>query len=359
MLKNTHFSHARETAPGCLSPESGSLGSCPLQSPSDNLAEATALDHFFCNSKNEFPVKVLHSIASNEPGSQYAKLLLMGASGIGKSHLLKAMATLFSATQENGPVFLADSAEWLNANTDPAQAWQTAKVILLDDVQELVGTQEAQSKLVSLLAACPANSQLVLAYSGTTDGLKQFQPRLASRLAEILTLNLLEPDLDVRMRYMEHEAVVMGLEIDHQTVIYVAQRCKSIPSVRGMLQKIKAFTTIHRRNLIHNDISKILHSGKTTDVPEYLEIINRVAKSLGVKSEDVLGNKRGQLLVQARQISMYICRTSLGLSYTDLGRAFGGKDHSTVIHAVNKIKNLVDTNREMNNLVTQLSSNAA
>lgn len=359
MLKNTHFFLARETAPERLSHESGSLGACSLQTPSDNLVEATALDHFFCNSKNEFPVKVLYTIAGNEPGSQYAKLLLMGASGIGKSHLLKAMTSLFSNKQGNGSVFLADAAEWLNTNTDPAQTWQTAKVILLDDIQELVGNQEAQAKLVSLLAACQSKCQLVLAYSGTPDGLKQFQPRLASRLAEMLTLNLLEPDLDVRMRYMEHEAVTMGLEIDHQTVIYVAQRCKSIPAVRGILQKIKAFTTIHRRNLIHNDISKILHSGKTTEIPEYLEIINRVAKSLGVKSEDVLGDKRGQLLVQARQISMYICRTSLGLSYPELGRAFGGKDHSTVIHAVNKIKNLVDTNREMNNLVTQLSSNAA
>lgn len=354
MLKIAQQSLAHTTARDGLLPEAGSLEA----RPSDNLAEATALDSYFCNSKNEFPVKVLHSIASDAPGSHYQKVVLVGASGIGKSHLLRAMANLFAARQSSVQVSLADATTWLS-NAEPAQLWQAHTVVMLDDIQELVGNQEAQAKLVSLLEAFPKNGQLVLGYSGNTEGLKQFQPRLASRLAEMLTLNLLEPDLDVRMRYMEHEAITMGLDLDHQTVIYVAQRCNSIPAVRGILQKIKAFTTVNRRNLIHNDIAKILHSGKPTEVPEYLEIINRVAKSLGVKPEDVLGDKRGQLLVQARQISMYICRTSLGLSYPELGRAFGGKDHSTVIHAVTKIQKLMESNREMNNLVTQLASNAA
>ncbi len=327
----------------------------------ENALEADELAHYFCNSKNTFPIKVLHTVATARPGSQYAKILLFGKSGLGKSHLLKAMAGLFSAQQPTAATTVSCAQHFLADPQGPGigRFWQQHDVVMLDDLQELVGDAEAQNRLVGLLESCPAERQIVMALTGDDTALRHFLPRLATRLSECLALNLLEPDLDVRMRYMEHEARNMDLEIDHQTVIYVAQRCHDIPAVRGILQKIRAFTAVHRRNLIQNDIANIIHSGKTVDIPEYLEIINRVSKSLGVKPEEVLGDKRRQLLVQARQISMYICRTSLGLSYQELGRVFGGKDHSTVIHAVNKIRKMMDSNREMNNLVTQLSSTAA
>ena len=329
----------------------------------ENAPEANALGQYFCNSKNTFPVRVLYSVATAAPGSQYPRILLFGKSGLGKSHLIKAMAALLQDSQPRDSISLCmDGASNALAQpqcADPRLFWQKHNVLILDDIQQLVGDTAAQDRLVSLLESCPANCQIIMALSGDDTDLKHFLPRLATRLSECLALNLLEPDLDVRMRYMEHEAANMDLEIDHQIVIYVAQRCPDIPSVRGILQKIRAFTAVHRRNLIHNDIANIIHSGKTVDIPEYLEIINRVSKSLGVKPEEVLGDERRQPLVQARQISMYICRTSLGLSYQELGRAFGGKDHSTVVHAVNKIRKMMESDRKMNNLVTQLASSAA
>ena len=322
--------------------------------------EGSALDNFFCNSKNAFPVRLLHTIATSEPGSHYQKVVLVGKSGTGKSHLVRALARHFVATLGQEDVKSGNAREVLTTLAgNTAAYWQKVRVTILDDIQELATDVDCQNTLVTLLEHCPQNCQIVMAFSGNTDGMQRFQPRLGTRLADCLTLGLLEADLDVRMRYMEHAAGTDGLDIDHQTVMYVCQRCRDIPTVRGILQKIRAFSTLHQRRLFHNDIVNILQTGKTNDVPEYRVIINKVASFLGVRAEDILGDKRPQNVVQARQISMYICRTALGLSYPELGRVFGGRDHSTVIYAVNKVQKMMDGNKDMHNLVTRLASNAA
>lgn len=363
MLKNTSDTLlAEQSSPlGGLSSATRTEDNATVLQIADSAAEAAALNHFVCNSKNAFPVKIMHAIASDRPGSQYGKVLLTGKSGTGKSHLLQAMVSLMAMSVEKSRIVCDNALHFLHDKNALScrSFWDQASVIMLDDIQDLVPEMSCQESLVALMESCPPSCQLVLVFSGDSALLQRFGERLATRLGDCLALNLLEADLDVRVRFMEVEARRLALDIDHQTVIYLAQHCRDIAAVRGILQKIQAFTAVHKRRMSHNDMVNILHTGKTGDVPEHRAIINRVAKSMGIRAEDILGDKRRQNVVQARQLSMYICRKSLGLSFPELGKLFGGKDHSTVVYSVNKIQKMIDSNKEMQNLVTQLSNYAA
>ena len=121
---------------------------------------------------------------------------------------------------------------------------------------------------------------------------------------------------------------------------------------------MEAFAAVHGRSLTPADLENIVRTGGAERPPGCREILNEVARGLNLRPEDILGSRRRPDLVLARQVAMYLCRQKLGLSYPELGRAFGGRDHSTVIHAIKKIKKLLISNKDVQRLVTQLETTA-
>ena len=327
--------------------------------------ENDAFTAFIANAKNAFPLAAAKEIAEQRADVAYNPFLLCGRSGTGKSHILRSMAATLRQSQTGNRVILASAARFCADNPawvrHPEIFWQQCDVLLLDDIQDLAGQTAWQQKLVSCMDACPhtANQgsragQMVFACTGQPQALKTLDERLRSRLESGLVVELMEPDLDVRMRYLQAMCKERNMNLSRDQLLFIAQRCSQFRLLQGLLLKVAAFCSVTGCELSQADLENIVRTGVADKTPGCLEILGEVSRAMNLRAEDVLGGKRRPDLVLARQVSMYICRRKLGLSYPELGRAFGGKDHSTVIHAIKKIKKILVSDKALQQMVTEL-----
>ncbi len=330
--------------------------------------ENDAFTAFIANAKNAFPLAAAKEIAEQRAGVAYNPFLLCGHSGTGKSHILRSMAATLRQGQSGNRVILASAARFCADNPawvrHPELFWQQCDVLLLDDIQDIAGQSAWQQKLVSCIDACPSSAsltakgrragQMVFACTGQPQTLKTLDERLRSRLESGLVVELMEPDLDVRMRYLQVMCKERNMSLSRDQLLYIAQRCSQFRLLQGLLLKVVAFCSVTGCELSQADLENIVRTGVADKTPGCLEILGEVARAMNLRPDDVLGGKRRPDLVLARQVSMYICRRKLGLSYPELGRAFGGKDHSTVIHAIKKIKKILVSDKALQQMVTEL-----
>ena len=330
--------------------------------------ENDAFTAFIANAKNAFPLAAAKEIAEQRAGVAYNPFLLCGHSGTGKSHILRSMAATLRQGQSGNRVILASAARFCADNPawvrHPELFWQQCDVLLLDDIQDIAGQSAWQQKLVSCIDACPNSAsltakgrragQMVFDCTGQPQTLKTLDERLRSRLESGLVVELMEPDLDVRMRYLQVMCKERNMSLSRDQLLYIAQRCSQFRLLQGLLLKVVAFCSVTGCELSQADLENIVRTGVADKTPGCLEILGEVARAMNLRPDDVLGGKRRPDLVLARQVSMYICRRKLGLSYPELGRAFGGKDHSTVIHAIKKIKKILVSDKALQQMVTEL-----
>lgn len=334
-----------------------------IRQPEPRAAEKQDFSAFICNGKNAFPLAVAREIAEKNAGEAYNPFLLCGRSGTGKTHLLQTLAAAFEQKTKPGRViyrgaarFCAENPHWARC---PEAFWQQCDVLLLDDMQDLIDQPAWQQKVIACMDACPGAAadrgrQMAFAFAGPAQALKALDERLRSRLESGLVVELMEPDLEVRLRYLQTLCKQRRLSFNREQLLFLAQRCAQFRLLQGLLLKVEAFAAMHGRNLTPADLENILRTGGAERPSGCREILAEVARGLNLRPEDILGAKRRPDLVLARQVAMYVCRQKLGLSYPELGRAFGGRDHSTVIHAIKKIKKLLISDKDVQRLVTEL-----
>ncbi len=360
----------RRSAPGePATPGFGVLHAAP--SPADRLLHEnpdTAGDDpfaaFIANSKNAFPLAAAREVAEQQAGEAYTPFLLCGRSGTGKSHILRSMAVTLA--QRGRRVMFAVAARFCAENPlwapRPELFWQQYDALLLDDIQDLAGQTAWQRNLAACIDACPQgeqqNRRMAFTCLGPAQTLKTLDERLRSRLESGLVVELMEPDLEVRMRYLQAMNREQGLNMNREQLLFIAQRCSQFRLLQGLLRKVAVFCSVTGCELSPSDLENIIRTSVADKTPGCLEILGDVARAMHVRPEDVLGSRRSPELVRARQLAMYICRKKLGLSYPELGRAFGGKDHSTVIHAVKKIKKLLLVDKSVEQFLTTFERNA-
>lgn len=328
---------------------------------------------FITNSKNAFPLAAAREVANPQSTHTYNPFLVCGKSGTGKTHILRAIAAErakqpsagYQGGGHIGGLFCgsADQLEELFAlQPSPAHILSAYTCFVVDDLQRLAHRDAVQEQLVKFMDACmdsrPGTSahpiQLVFACTDTLASLEGISEALRSRLEMGLVVELKNADLDVRMRYAQKRCAEFGIKADRSQMLLLAQRCTQLRQLSGIILKIQAFHDLVQRDITLGDLENILRN--TGDDRQTLpaDIVSTVAQYTGHKAEDILGSKRKPDLVMARQTSMYLCRELLGTSYPVLGRFFGGKDHSTVIYSIQKIKKLLDSNKDAQYMVTEL-----
>lgn len=365
------------------------VNTIPLPRKSEHeRPQADPFAGFIFNNKNTFPLATAKEISGNTSSTAYNPFLVCGRSGTGKSLLLQSMATMLARTTDaarmvctNPARFCSDDTAWAKR---PELFWQRYDVLVLDDIQDMSGHSSWQNKLVACMDACPgrqentpplehqgeaaltgtvafhnerrgrATPRMIFACSGHPQTLSTLDERLRSRLESGLVVELMEPDLDVRLRYLQLMCKERHLPLTREQLLFFAQRCSQFRLLQGLMLKVGAYCAVKGLNLTQTDLENIVRTGVAEKMPGCREILTEVAKGLNLKADDVLGGKRRPDLVLARQIAMYVCRQKLGLSYPELGRAFGGRDHSTVIHAIKKINKLLVSDKRVQKLVTEL-----
>lgn len=302
-------------------------------------------------------------------------LVLCGPHGTGKTHLLRAVGNELFRTL-GGDLYSASLSdlEMLYAERSVPAARQelfAKEAILLDDFQHLLRVPDMPSPRLRPAEAPSGHflrEELCLLLDRFLDQGKAVvvagvgRPKdwalgraLLSRLETGLWAELPEPDLDVRLRYAQQQTKIRRLLLPREHLLLLAQHCPDIRRLSGVIRRAASHRSLLGRDLSEQDLLGIVRQGGDGSALTPQLIISIVGEHCGVAAKEILGEKRRPDLVQARQLAMYLCRELLGHSYPVIGRMFGGKDHSTVMHGVKKIKLLQERDRLAHSMVTELT----
>lgn len=345
---------------------------------------------FITNSKNAFPLAAAREVANPHSKHTYNPFVVCGKNGTGKTHILRAIVAernhnpaqgAGETDGKTGSVFFGcvDELESLFALATETPGGAVSALLtqyscfVVDDIQRLAHRNALQEELVKFIDACPGTNhgnghasgavtdkheaqpvQLVFACTGTLATLEGLSEALRSRLEVGLVVELKAPDLDVRMRYAQKRCAESGIKTERNHMLLLAQRCTQLRQLSGIILKIQAFHDLVQRDITLADLENILRNTGDERQTQPGDIVATVSRHTGHSVEDILGSKRKPDLVLARQTAMYLCRELLGTSYPVLGRFFGGKDHSTAIHSVQKIKKMLVSNKDAQHMVTEL-----
>lgn len=321
-------------------------------------------DSFLHNKKNEFPVVSAREVVK-QGAPKYNPFVLCGTSGTGKTHLLRAMANEIARHTDPQTIFLGSVEDLAALYADRFEGDMYAArrylsgftALLLDDVQRFRDFPLLQEEMVFIFDLLhDAGKQMVFTSTGTVSGYDFLDPKLKSRLEWGLIAQIKQQDLDIRVRFVQLRLKRDGLRLSKEQTFMLCQRFPDFRNLQGILTKLSAYRDLMSKDVTDKDFEQILaHTDDRQGTAITADtVIGVIADHFGLSARDVTGTKRHQKIVQARQLAMFICRQLLGSSYPSLGRIFGGKDHSTAMYAVKKVKELQSSNKDTKLLVTEL-----
>lgn len=323
------------------------------------FGEQFIFENFLVNDKNSFPLASAQEVAGNGV-VRYNPFVLCGESGSGKSFLLRAMANAW-AKNTGGTVHLTgieEMQELYASRSDARNFLLSADFLVVDDLQDIARHQELQNELVALFDAFHLRQrQMAFACSGKVASFAFLTPKLESRLKWGLIVTLKTPDLEIRTQFIQARCRERGFELSKDRVLLLAQRFEDLRNLEGCLLKLWAYQELVSEQISDSDFNNILshldHRGAMALTAD--QIIDEVCSHFGVGREDLLSAGRRHKLVFARQVGMFLCRTHLGLSFPELGRIFGGRDHSTALYSCKKIEQLQQDDKKIKSMLLALS----
>ena len=355
-----------EPAPAPSTPSYMSSGSTGA-SHDHKLNPKYNFDNFVTGSSNRFAHAASFAVAET-PAKAYNPLFIYGNSGLGKTHLLHAIGHYALSLYPRIKVRYVSSEEFTNDFINAIQNNRTAAfqaeyrevdILLIDDIQFLQGkdqTQEAFFHTFNTLAS--HNKQIVITSDLPPKMLTGFEERLTSRFESGLSTDISAPELETRIAILRKKAENEKVRVPEEVLEFMATRVSSnVRELEGALIRVTAFAALNRNpvdmQLVQTVLKDTVPLGDDTVVTA-VEIINAVSAYYKISAEELYGKTRTSAIAQARQIAMYLCRTLTNLSLPKIGEIFGGKDHTTVLYAHNKISMEMKERRELYNQVTEV-----
>jgi chromosomal replication initiator protein len=369
-----------------LSPGPGALGTGPGHGPSSGLGPQGGLagvprpgqtrlnpkytfETFVIGSSNRFAHAAAVAVAE-APAKAYNPLFVYGDSGLGKTHLLHAIGHYAQSLYQGIRVRYVSSEEFtndfINMIRDGKQdgfrrRYRDVDVLLVDDIQFLEnkeGTQEEFFHTFNTLHN--ASKQIVISSDRAPKRLVTLEDRLRSRFEWGLLTDVQPPELETRIAILRKKAVQEGLNAPPEALEYIASRISTnIRELEGALIRVTAFASLNRQS-VDLQLAEIVLKDLIPEAqgPEITAstIMGQTASYFGLSIDDLCGTSRSRVLVTARQIAMYLCRELTDLSLPKIGQQFGGRDHTTVMHADRKIRSLMAERRSIYNQVTELTN---
>ncbi len=324
---------------------------------------------FVIGSSNRFPHAAAVAVAE-APGKAYNPLLVYGDSGLGKTHLLHAIGHYVRSLYSNAKVRYVSSEEFtnefINAIRDDRQdrfkrRYRDVDVLLIDDIQFLEGKTQTQEEFFHTFNTLHnANKQIVLTSDRAPKRLEALEDRLRNRFEWGLITDVQPPDLETRIAILRKKAAMDRLTAPPDVLEFIASKIQTnIRELEGALIRVTAFANLNRQEvdmtLAEIVLKDLIPEGGEPEITHAL-IIAQTAAYFGVSLEDLTGPSRGRHLVMARQIGMYLCRELTSMSLPQIGREFGGRDHTTVMYADRKIRQLLAERRAVFNQVSELTN---
>jgi chromosomal replication initiator protein len=340
-----------------------------------NEVEATRLnpkytfDTFVIGASNRFAHAAAVAVAE-APAKAYNPLFVYGQSGLGKTHLLHAIGYYARNLYPNVRVRYVNSEEFTNdfinsIRDDKSSAFQSryrnVDVLLIDDIQFLQGKVQTQEEFFHTFNALHnANKQVVITSDLPPKQLSGFEERMRSRFEWGLLTDVQPPDLETRIAILRKKAIQERMTTPDEVLEFIASKISTnIRELEGALIRVTAFASLNRQSVDLNLAEIVLKDIFPYDLGSQITsatIMAQTAAYFGLSIEDLCGASRSRVLVTARQIAMYLCRELTELSLPKIGQQFGGRDHTTVMHADRKIRKLMSERRAIYNQVTELTN---
>ncbi|OZG50545.1 chromosomal replication initiator protein DnaA [Pseudoscardovia radai] len=335
-----------------------------------HLNKKATFDTFVAGDSNRFAHAVAVAVAE-APGKNFNPLCIYGGPGLGKTHLLNAIGN--EALRENPSlrVRYANSEEFTNefieavrnSANDPNvvanfnRRYREVDILLIDDIQFLRGEETMRQFFHTFNALHQANKQIVIASDVAPKNLKGFEQRLISRFDSGLSVDVRPPDLETRIAILRMKAQNSGMEVPNDVLTLIAEQVTdNVRELEGALTRVHAMASLNRQPLTRALAEQTLQDFFSSDVEiTPTDIITTTAQYFQLTFDDLVGTSRTKNIAMARQIAMYMTREMTNLSLVDVGEIFGGRDHSTVMHACKKISSEMSEKREVYNYVKELT----
>ena len=342
------------------------VSSAPNVFRSSELNSKYTFDTFVIGKGNQM-AHAAALVVSEEPGTIYNPLFFYGGVGLGKTHLMHAIGHQYLSINPNKNVKYVSSETFANDFIGSIQnrtqeefraKYRTVDLLLVDDIQFFADKEGTQEEFFHTFNALyDDRKQIVLTSDRLPNEIPKMQERLVSRFAWGLSVDITPPDLETRIAILRKKADAERLEIPNDTLSYIAGQIDSnIRELEGALVRVQAYATMQNKEFTTSLAADALKSMvKGSDKELTIEKIQEdVAKYYKISVADLKGRRRVKAIVLPRQIAMYLARELTEASFPKLGAEFGGKDHTTVLHAHEKIKNLIDEDqnikRELNEI---------
>ncbi|MFF4588441.1 chromosomal replication initiator protein DnaA [Streptomyces sp. NPDC001388] len=348
------------------SPSAGGPGE-----PTARLNPKYLFDTFVIGASNRFAHAAAVAVAE-APAKAYNPLFIYGESGLGKTHLLHAIGhyarSLYPGTRVRYVSSEEFTNEFINSIRDGKgdsfrKRYREMDILLVDDIQFLADKESTQEEFFHTFNTLHnANKQIVLSSDRPPKQLVTLEDRLRNRFEWGLITDVQPPELETRIAILRKKAVQEQLNAPPEVLEFIASRIsRNIRELEGALIRVTAFASLNRQPVdlgLTEIVLKDLIPGGEDSAPEITStaIMSATADYFGLTVEDLCGTSRGRALVTARQIAMYLCRELTDLSLPKIGALFGGRDHTTVMHADRKIRNLMAERRSIYNQVTELTN---
>ena len=323
-----------------------------------NINSKQRFSNFVVGNSNRFAAAAAQAVANN-PGNTYNPLFIYGNSGLGKTHLMQAIGNEILQNNPNAKVKYVTSEVFTNEIINAIQnhtvkdfqeKYRTIDCLIIDDIQFLENKERTQEEFFHTFNALKeANKQIVISSDRHPKDMNKLEERLRSRFVNGLTADIQPPDLETRIAILRKKAEIEKVEMPNDVIQTVAASIDSnIRMIEGAFNGIVAYAAFMRLPIDMKMAVKVLEQfgSQTRQTITTEKIIEYICRYYNLQIDDLLGKKRPKNIAVPRQIAMYLCRKLTEASLPKIGSSFGGRDHTTVIHACEKIEKLRDSDTQ-------------
>ncbi len=334
--------------------------------PIENINEDFTFSTFVVGKNSEFAHAATYNVASNPGTNDYNPLLIYGPSGMGKTHLLNAAANQIRKNYPQLRITYISAERFLNECVSALRRHEMDKfrqkyrensdVIVVDDVQYIGRGEAVQEEFFHMINSfIEKKKQVVLASDRMPKDILGLEDRSRTRLERGLIADITMPDLETRLAILRYKSENYNVRLSEDTVQYIAKISKkSIRELEGNLKKIKMFSELQGLSINLELARKVLAHHENTVTISIEEIQRIVSEYYKIRVTDLKSTSRARPIVVPRQIAMYLIKRFLDKSLVDIGKAFGGKDHTTVINSLDKVESLQNKDPQFKNDIDEL-----
>jgi len=332
----------------------------------NNINKLYRFDNFIEGGNNEFAKNAALSVANNPGENGFNPLIIYGGVGLGKTHIMHAIGNRAVELNNHLNVVIVTSEKFTldfvnglrkNKTIEFAQKYRRADVLLIDDIQFFRGKEQTQEQFFHTFNALhQAGKQIVMTADKYPGEMKGLQDRLLSRFESGLSVDVQPPNFEVRVAILLEKAEQNGLTLDYDIIEFIARHVKNnVRDLEGTIIRILAKSSLMNKEIDHSLVREVVQErtgGRLNNDISMEDIIQKVSNISSISEDEIVGKSRKSEISDARQVSMYLSREIIGTSLNNIGLFFGGRDHTTVIHAVNTITNKIESDTRIKNMLS-------